>query len=501
MASSAAKIVLLLCITLVVMQSIIVYQMRSQNENPIQPKILRTLSNSMTAPFCSLEKRMQTELKDPSNETAEPMTTRMAKKSNKASSTSTLKARKWKRCQKLISGEEKLKGTVTTTPPDSEISAKYSPNQDCAQVLSNCFSHPPVSEEEKQLPIAYSITLHESARLVERILQAIYMPNNVYCIHIDAKSPNIFLTAIKAMIRCLPNVFVATNRTSVFWGHFSLVQAQFNCMEELLQSPVKWKYYISLVGQDFPLYDNKEIVRALQTLQNHNNINGVPVSKPQGEKFQFRTKFVHRFINNSFARGGKKPPPPHNITIFTGATHIIAIREFVNFVLHSQIGKDFVDFLKDTFIPDESLYGSLHQYPLAPGGIQGKQPEWIPRALRWRWDGKNKCCKGLWVRELCWISFLDLRWALGEEMKMKLFVHKIPLDFRDDLLDCILVARQGRKYGTAVWKTNETLCKDDVKITLRWDFFLVFFFIFLFFLFFCVCVFYTNTKITNCVTH
>ena len=363
-----------------------------------------------------------------------------------------LQASKWKRCQKLISGEEKLEGTVTTTPNDSVISANYTPNQDCAQVLSNCFSHPPVSEEEKQLPIAYSITLHKSARLVERILQAIYMPNNVYCIHIDAKSPNIFLTAIKAMIRCLPNVFVATNRTSVLWGHFSLVQAQFNCMEELLQSPVKWKYYISLVGQDFPLYDNKEIVRALQTLQNHNNINGFPVTTPQTKKFQFRTKFVHRFINKSFVRGGKKPPPPHNINVFKGATHIIAIREFVNFVLHSQIGKDFVEFLKDTLVPDESLYGTLHQYPLAPGGIQGKQPEWIPRALMWRNNVSENSCKGFWKRDLCWISFQDLQWALGEKMKMKLFVHKIPYNVRDELVDCILVARQGRKYGTAVWK-------------------------------------------------
>ena len=61
------------------------------------------------------------------------------------------------------------------------------------------------------------------------------------------------------MVRCLPNVFVTTNRISVFRGHFSLVQAQLNCMKEILKSSVKWKYYISLVGPDFPLYLNREI--------------------------------------------------------------------------------------------------------------------------------------------------------------------------------------------------------------------------------------------------
>ncbi|XP_068726504.1 N-acetyllactosaminide beta-1,6-N-acetylglucosaminyl-transferase-like [Montipora capricornis] len=333
-------------------------------------------------------------------------------------------------------------------PPDSEINAKYTPNQDCAEVLRHRFGHPPVSEEEKQLPIAYSITIYKSARSVERLLQAIYMPNNVYCFHIDTKSPDSFLTAIMAMIRCLPNVFVATNRTSVFWGHFSLVQAQLNCMDELLQSSLKWKYYISLVGQDFPLYDNKEIVRALQTLKNHNNIESFPAT----EFFKPRTNFVHRFINNTFVRGEKKPPPPHNIAIYVGSTLIIAIREFVNFVMHSQIGKDYLEFLKDTYIPDEMLYGTLHQYPHAPGGIQGKQPEWLPRALAWRFKKNKNFCKGTWIRQVCWISFEDLQWVLGEDMKMKLFVNKIPFDFRDELVDCILLARQGRKYGMAVWK-------------------------------------------------
>ncbi|XP_068675976.1 N-acetyllactosaminide beta-1,6-N-acetylglucosaminyl-transferase-like [Montipora foliosa] len=443
MALSAAKTVLVACLALVVTQSIIVYQTRSHNKILRQP-IIRSGLKSTTAPLNGLEKRMPTELKYPSHAT-ELMTKQMT---NNASPTSTLKTTTWERCQKLISGEEKLKGTVTRTPPDSEINAKYTPNQDCAEVLRHHFRHPPVSEEEKQLPIAYSITLYKSARSVETVLQAIYMPNNVYCFHIDTKSPESFLTAIKAMIRCLPNVFVATNRTSVFWGHFSLVQAQLNCMDELLQSSVKWKYYISLVGQDFPLYDNKEIVRALQTLKNHNNIESFPVP----EIFKFRTDFVHRFINNEFVRGEKKPPPPHNIAIHMGSTHIIAIREFVNFVMHSQIGKDYLEYLKDTYIPDEMLYGTLHQYPHAPGGIQGKQPEWLPRALAWRFEKNEDFCKGLWMRYLCWISFQDLQWVLGEDMKMKLFVHKIPFNVRDELVDCILLARQGRKYGTAVWK-------------------------------------------------
>ena len=309
-----------------------------------------------------------------------------------------------------------------------------------------------MSKEEEELPIAFGLTVHKDSRLLDRILRAIYMPNNVYCIHIDKKSPEVFSKAIRAIIRCLPNVFIAANSVDVLWGHITVVQAQFSCMEELLKSQVKWKYYISLVGQDFPLYDNKQIVKALQGLNNTNNIESYPMAKRQ----LYRMKAVFILKENHQIYKTKKPkgPPPHNITIYKGSTHIIAIREFVEFGLHGQIGKDFYEFLKDSKIPDETIYSSLQRHPGVPGGINGNQPRWIARALYWGDVKTSKVCRGKWVRKLCWITFQDLSWALGEENKGKLFVHKIPFNFNEELIECILLARQGRKYDTAIWNTN-----------------------------------------------
>ena len=309
-----------------------------------------------------------------------------------------------------------------------------------------------MSKEEEELPIAFGLTVHKDSRLLDRILRAIYMPNNVYCIHIDKKSSEVFCKAIQAIIRCLPNVFIAANSVDVTWGHISVVQAQFSCMEELLKSQVKWKYYISLVGQDFPLYDNKQIVKALQGLNNTNNIESYPMAKRQ----LYRMKAVFILKENHQIYKTKKPkgPPPHNITIYKGSTHIIAIREFVEFGLHGQIGKDFYEFLKDSKIPDETIYSSLQRHPGVPGGINGNQPRWIARALYWGDVKTSKVCRGKWVRKLCWITFQDLSWALGEENKGKLFVHKIPFNFNEELIECILLARQGREYDSAMWNTN-----------------------------------------------
>ena len=264
------------------------------------------------------------------------------------------------------------------------------------------------------------------------------------------KSSEVFRKAIQAIIRCLPNVFIAANSVDVIWGHISVVQDQFSCMEELLKS--QWKYYISLVGQDFPLYDNKQIVKALQGLNNTNNIESYPMAKRQ----LYRMKAVFILKENHQIYKTKKPkgPPPHNITIYKGSTHIIAIREFVEFGLHGQIGKDFYEFLKDSKIPDETIYSSLQRHPGVPGGINGNQPRWIARALYWGDVKTSKVCRGKWVRKLCWITFQDLSWALGEENKGKLFVHKIPFNFNEELIECILLARQGRKYDTSMWNTN-----------------------------------------------
>ena len=67
---------------------------------------------------------------------------------------------------------------------------------------------------------------------------------------------------------------------------------------------------------------------------------------------------------------------------------------------------------------------------------------------------------------LCWITFQDLRWVLGEEKKDKLFVHKVPFEFNEELIECILVATQGRKYDTAMWK-EEKLLTINYSITAR----------------------------------
>ena len=101
--------------------------------------------------------------------------------------------------------------------------------------------------------------------------------------------------------------------------------------------------------------------------------------------------------------------------------HIIAIRQFVKFVLYSQIGKDFYEFLKDSQIPDETIYSSLQRLPGVPGGINRKSTNMDTTDMYWISKETRGICRAKWVRQLCWITFQDLRWTLGEKKERQTF--------------------------------------------------------------------------------
>ena len=334
---------------------------------------------------------------------------------------------------------------------DEDVWASYN-TEYCNSVLEKKFSHPPATKTELEFPIAYVILVYKGAPLLEQLLQAIYMPHNVYCLHIDVKASKTFKRAVESMTRCLNNVFITKNSVDVIWAHTSILQAQLNCMADLLHSPVKWKYFINLVGQDFPLYDNNGIVEGLKALQGKNNIESFPM--PQKNKN--RTLFVFHFEETSSGKFSyenkriqtaiRKEPPPHGLTLYKGSNHVALTRRFAEFVLFDQRAKDFYNWLRDTFVPDETFYATLQQVPRVPGGHQGNQT-WIMRSMMWY----DQTCWGYILRDICWLEVADLRWALSKEESKRLFVQKIPFDYNKNMLKCLRIAAKGRNYGQGMF--------------------------------------------------
>lgn len=145
--------------------------------------------------------------------------------------------------------------------------------QNCAEFRrTRAYFSRPLSREEAEFPIAFSILAYKDPQQVERLLRAIYAPQNFYCIHVDAKASAETIGAVRALVGCFENVFMASRLENVRWGHISIVLAEMHCIEDLMK--YRWKYFINLSGQMFPTHSNRELVKILQLYDGANDIEG-----------------------------------------------------------------------------------------------------------------------------------------------------------------------------------------------------------------------------------
>ena len=133
----------------------------------------------------------------------------------------------------------------------------------------------PLTQIEESFPVAFSILVFKDAAQVEFLLRNIYRPQNVYCIHIDKKSPANFRARLETIVKCFKNVFITSRSVEVRWGKFSVLEPEMICLKELWNGRVKWKYFINLTGQEMPLRTNYELVKILAAFDGANNVEAV----------------------------------------------------------------------------------------------------------------------------------------------------------------------------------------------------------------------------------
>ncbi|XP_040105173.1 N-acetyllactosaminide beta-1,6-N-acetylglucosaminyl-transferase-like [Oryx dammah] len=222
----------------------------------------------------------------------------------------------------------------------------------------------PLSKEEAEFPLAYIMVIHHNFGTFARLFRAIYMPQNVYCVHVDEKATVEFKDSVEQLLSCFPNAFLASKMEPVVYGGISRLQADLNCIKDLAASEVPWKYALNTCGQDFPLKTNREIVQYLKGFKGKNITPGVlPPAHAIG-----RTKYVHREhlgkeLSYVIRTTALKPPPPHNLTIYFGSAYVALSREFTNFVLQDPRALDLLQWSKDTFSPDEHFWVTLNRIP------------------------------------------------------------------------------------------------------------------------------------------
>ncbi|KAJ8263109.1 hypothetical protein COCON_G00155660 [Conger conger] len=294
---------------------------------------------------------------------------------------------------------------------------------DCQRyIVLRGYANIPISSEERLFPLAYSLVVHKDAHMVERMLRAIYMPHNIYCIHYDQKSSRSFIAAMENLSKCFPNVFVASKLESVQYAHITRLKADLNCLSDLLQSAVRWKYVINMCGQDFPLRSNFELVWELKQLQGANMLETSRPSELKKQRFSFQhelkaVSFEYQKLPVKTAH--PKDPPPHGIEMFIGSAYFILSRDFVRHVSQSPVARDFLSWSADTYSPDEHFWASLVRLPGVPGGVPRSSPDITDlmsktRLVKWSYleGALYPSCTGAHLRSVCVYGAAELRWLL-----------------------------------------------------------------------------------------
>ncbi|XP_011914332.1 PREDICTED: beta-1,3-galactosyl-O-glycosyl-glycoprotein beta-1,6-N-acetylglucosaminyltransferase 7 [Cercocebus atys] len=291
------------------------------------------------------------------------------------------------------------------TPHKSEIHAHLHTPGNCSRISQGLhFITRPLSTEEGDFSLAYIITIHKELAMFVQLLRAVYVPQNVYCIHVDEKTPKKYKTAVQTLVNYFENVFISSKREKMAYAGFTRLQADINCMKELVHSKFQWNYVINLCGQDFPIKTNREIVHYIRSKWKDKNITPGAIQPPH--------------INNRF-----KDKPPHNLTIYFGSAYYVLTRKFVEFILTDIRAKDMLQWSKDIRSPEQHYWVTLNQLKDAPGATPDAGWEGTVRAIKWKSEEGNvhDGCKGRYVQDICVYGPGDLPWLVQSS---SLFAYK-----------------------------------------------------------------------------
>ncbi|KTF72206.1 hypothetical protein cypCar_00047590 [Cyprinus carpio] len=133
-------------------------------------------------------------------------------------------------------------------------------------------------------------------------------------------------------------------------------------MQDLVKSPVQWKYLLNTCGTDFPIKTNAEMVQSLKLLNGKNSLESETIEAKKG-RWQY-----HQNVTNVVTRTDvKKSPPPIETLMFSGNAYFVVSREFVEHIFKSKEIQDFMEWEKDTHSPDEHMWATLQRMPSVPG--------------------------------------------------------------------------------------------------------------------------------------
>lgn len=209
----------------------------------------------------------------------------------------------------------------------------------------------------KNIKIAYLILVHRLPNQFKRMFSAIYDPENHYLINIDKKSSEKTILDIRSFLSSYTNVFIIIGE-NITWGGYSMVQAELDGINFLLNLNVEWDYFINLSGQDYPLKSQK-IIRQFLTSNNGNSYLKFADQKKFRPDTMNRLENHFEELDDKIDLTAKNRPYLKNVTPYIGGQWMILTRSCCEFLCNSSEVKKFEDYYLNTLIPDESFFQTV----------------------------------------------------------------------------------------------------------------------------------------------
>ena len=318
---------------------------------------------------------------------------------------------------------------------------------DCEQVVNDFSNNFYNSPEELEFPIAYILVIYTNPQQMVRLIKALWRPQNLFCIHPDAKQSEEFIGIFRQLSKCLDNVFLPTKLEKVYYQHHTIMDSQLNCYGDLLTFPPdRWKYVINLCGRELPLKTNREIVKSLKTLKGGSAIESKHLqSKGALARDRFLLKAAENYTSGKLHYTHERLDPPP-IPVYKSFNFIAVSRPFVNFIVNDKKAIEFRNYLKDVKIPEEEFYASLIHLHGVPGGLPPHHIQ-IPTIDKYIWmnkytrtRSKQESCEGKMVHFICIVGVGDLdqiyRWGVNRARPV-FFFNKYFMEFDHVVMDCM----------------------------------------------------------------
>ncbi len=209
--------------------------------------------------------------------------------------------------------------------------------------------------------IAHLIITYTDPQQTYRMIQRMLDPDFDFYIHVDAKLP----LESHDLIASLPNVYFIKNRIKVNWAGYSTIQAEFNSIQEILDSNKHYDFVTLMSGQGYPITSVDkmkafyELRKGKLLLKYYDYQNEWPegmlrVSRYYMDNFSFPGRYFIGFLMNLLL---PKRKLPKEIQFYGGSMFWSLSLDALKYVLE-KVSKDNNKkfFYKFTWAPDEFLF-------------------------------------------------------------------------------------------------------------------------------------------------